>query len=138
MTKRQSTVFIIDDNKAICDSFDWLLSPLSLQVEKFQTAEDFLFQLLATLPEWTSQNKACLILDLHLPGMSGVDLLRTLDQQQIALPVIVVSGRIEMPRSHCQFYPDLVEFMKKPVDSEQLIKKICDSLDFTPLYPIQW
>ena len=136
MHQQYTTVFIIDDNQAICDSLDWLLSPLSLRVETFQNAEDFLFQFLSILSKWTTQNKACLILDLHLPGMSGVDLLKTLDQQQIDLPVIVVSGRLEMPRSQCQFYSNLIDFMKKPVDSELLLKRICDTLDFNPLYPI--
>lgn len=83
MTK--NTVFIVDDNEAACESLQWLLSSIDIPVEIFLSAEEFLNA--CSMGMW-----GCLVLDLYLPRMDGIALLKELSQRKIQLPVIIVSG----------------------------------------------
>src|ERR1700754_4403917 len=83
------TICIVDDDEAVRDSLSMLLESGGLTTRSYESADAFLEAGL----EVDAQDMACLILDLHMPGTSGLELLRTLRQRGVSRPVFVVSGR---------------------------------------------
>jgi len=111
----KNTVFIVDDNEAVCESLQWLLSSIDIPVEIFLSAEEFLNA--CSIGMW-----GCLVLDLYLPRMDGIALLKELRQRKIQLPVIIVSGRTEKLSSTS--YASIVAAFKKPANPDKLLAAI--------------
>jgi FixJ family two-component response regulator len=110
-------IYLIDDDISVRRGFDLFLKSASLELKSFERAEDFL---LAVKPELYD----ILILDLHLPGMSGIDLLKRLADDGIQIPVIVVTAFDDrQSRESCRKY-GVKAFLRKPVDGEALIDTI--------------
>ena len=86
----QPTVFIVDDDPAVRDSLRWLLESMRLKVATFASAEDF-------LKFYTMHRIGCLILDVRMPGMSGLQLQQSLTKQKYALPIIFITGHGDIP-----------------------------------------
>jgi len=83
-------VFVVDDDPAMRDSLRWLIESTGVQVETFADAQTFLARIRPELP-------GCLVLDVRMPGMSGLDLQAELARRGIGLPTIVVTGHAEVP-----------------------------------------
>lgn len=110
-------IYLIDDDISVRRGFDLFLRSASLDLKSFERAEDFLS---AVKPELHD----ILILDLHLPGMSGCDLLQKLGQDGIHIPVIVVTAFDDaQTRESCRNY-GVKAYLRKPVDGEALIDMI--------------
>jgi len=113
----KNTVFIVDDNEAVCESLQWLLSSIDIPVEIFFSAEEFLNA--CSMGMW-----GCLVLDLYLPRMDGIALLKELRERKIQLPVIIVSGRTEKLSSLYTSYASIVAAFKKPANPDKLLAAI--------------
>ena len=85
MTDEQATVFVVDDDEAVRESLSYLISSVDLQVKAFASATDFLNAFRPGLP-------GCLVVDVRMPGMSGLELQRQLSDRNINIPVIIITG----------------------------------------------
>jgi RNA polymerase sigma factor (sigma-70 family) len=114
---RPATVFVIDDDRATRNSIAWLLESAHYRVEAYESGEAF-FE--ACRPDWNG----CLILDLRLPGISGVALQDKLARQGITLPVILLTGYGDVSTAVRAFHQGAVDFIEKPYTDEELLSCI--------------
>jgi two-component system response regulator FixJ len=112
-----STVHVIDDDEALRDSLTFLLRTARLDVQSYPSAAAFL----EALPE---ANLSCVITDVRMPGMSGIDLLRRLRERKISVPVIVITGHGDIPLAVEAMKNGAIDFLEKPFDDEVLIASV--------------
>ena len=110
-------IFMVDDDDAVRDSLRLLLEAHGMIVEDFRSAAEFDA---ARRP----YPRACLILDLHLPGMSGLDYLASLGKAGAGMPVIIVTGRGDRASRARAAELGTVAFLEKPVDGPELLSAI--------------
>jgi len=117
-----STVFVVDDDPSVRASIQGLLKSASLRSESFGTAEDFLRN---KRPEGPS----CLVLDVNLPGVNGLDFQRQLADAGIQIPIIFVTGHGDIPMTVKAMKSGAVEFLTKPFEDQDLLNAIQQALD---------
>jgi len=117
-----STVFVVDDDPSVRASIQGLLKSASLRSESFGTAEDFLRN---KRPEGPS----CLVLDVNLPGVNGLDVQRQLADAGIQIPIIFVTGHGDIPMTVKAMKSGAVEFLTKPFEDQDLLNAIQQALD---------
>lgn len=110
-------VYIVDDDPAVRDSLSLLLGLRGYRTASFASAEDFLS---ALRPEW----KGCLVADIRMPGMSGLDLQRELKRRGVRLPVVIVTAHGDVATAREAFKSDAVDFLEKPFDEEAPIAAV--------------
>jgi len=117
MTEAQPTVIIIDDDPAIRESLGLLLGSVGLRVEA-----------LASVPEFLKSKRpdgpTCLVLDVRLPGQSGLDFQRELSAAKIQLPIIFITGHADIPMSVQAMKGGALEFLTKPFRDQDLLDAI--------------
>ena len=111
------TVFIVDDDASVRDSIALLLSLRGYRTAVFARAEDFLG---ALQPPWAG----CLLTDIRMPGMSGLELQVELARRGIALPIVVISAHGDVASARAAFKGHAIDFLPKPYDDEQLCAAI--------------
>lgn len=111
------TVFVVDDDVSIRDSLSLMLSLQGFRTASFARGEDFLAVL---QDDWLG----CVVADLKMPGMSGLDLQRTLAQQGNRMPVVVITAHGDVESSRQAFKADAIDFLQKPFDDEQIVSAI--------------
>ena len=116
-----SIVFVVDDDVSIRDSVKNLLKAVGLRAETFGSTEDFLA---ATRPEVSS----CLVLDVRLPGMNGLDFQDAVEKLDIAIPIIFVTAHGDIPMTSRAMKAGAVEFLTKPFRGQELLDAIQDAL----------
>jgi two-component system response regulator FixJ len=114
-------VHVIDDDEAVRQSLEFLLGTAELAVRTYDSATAFL----GVLPEIRS---GCVITDVRMPEMSGIDLLRHLSEMQVALPVIVITGHGDVPLAVEAMRTGAVDFLEKPFDDEVLLASVRSAL----------
>jgi FixJ family two-component response regulator len=107
------TVFIVDDDASVRDSISLLLSLRGYRTAVFARAEDFLHSL---QPQWAG----CLLTDIRMPGMSGLELQSELAKRGLPLPVVVISAHGDVATARAAFKGNALDFLQKPYDDEQL------------------
>jgi len=112
-----NTVHVIDDDEALRDSLTFLLHTARLDVQSYPSAAAFL----EALPQ---ANLSCVITDVRMPGMSGIDLLRRLRERKISVPVIVITGHGDIPLAVEAMRIGAIDFLEKPFDDEVLIASV--------------
>jgi RNA polymerase sigma factor (sigma-70 family) len=117
-----SLVYIVDDESAVRDSLTLLLESTGQAVRSFESAEDFLNNYCPDYP-------GCLILDVRMPEMSGLELQQELSKRQIAIPIIFISGHAEIPDSATAFRAGAIDFLEKPFDNAVLIERIGEAIN---------
>jgi FixJ family two-component response regulator len=113
----RTVIFIVDDDDAVRDSLRLLLEAHGMTVEDYESTADF-------AAAFRPQPRACLILDLHLPGMSGLDYLASLGKAGPELPVIMVTGRGDDASRERALELGAFAFLDKPVDNRELLSAI--------------
>ena len=116
-----STVFIIDDDAGMRSATQRLLKTVGLHTESFATPQDFLRH---KLPDGPS----CLVLDVRLPGMSGLDVQRKLNETGVHIPIIFITGHGDIPMSVKAMKSGAVEFLTKPYRDQDLLDAIQEAL----------
>ena len=121
MTTIEPTVFLVDDDHAVRDALELLLESASLRTASFETARDF-------LDNCTPDQPGCLVLDIRMPGMSGMELQDALIASGISLPVIFLTAHGNVPMSARAFRKGAVDFMEKPFDESDLLERISEAI----------
>jgi len=117
----EATVFVIDDDARMRAATERLLRSVGLHVESFAAPKDFLTR---KLPDGPS----CLVLDVRLPGMSGLDLQRNLTEAGVQIPVIFITGHGDIPMTVKAMKSGAVEFLTKPFRDQDLVDAIQQAL----------
>ena len=111
------TVYIVDDDEALRDSLVWLLESNSYKVAQFESAEAFLS---SYRPEMTG----ALILDVRMPGMSGLELYERLRERHTTLPVVFITGHGDVPMAVSMLKKGAVDFIEKPFSDTDMLRLI--------------
>ena len=122
MREAESIVFIIDDDSLYRASTERLVRSAGFSVESFQSAADFLNSRRPNVP-------SCLVLDVRLPGSSGLDLQRELAEAGVHLPIIFVTGHGDIPMSVQAMKAGAVEFLTKPFRDQTLLDAIRQAIE---------
>ena len=117
-----SIVFVVDDDASVRSSLKFLLSTVGLQVESFDSADTFLHKKLPDAP-------SCLVLDVRLPGLSGIDIQRELAARNIRIPTIFLTGHGDIPMSVRAMKAGAVEFLTKPFRDQDLLDAVRIALE---------
>ena len=117
-----SMVFVVDDDASVRSSLKFLLSTVGLQAECFDSADAFLHKKLPDAP-------SCLVLDVRLPGLSGIDIQRALAVRNIQIPIVFLTGHGDIPMSVRAMKAGAVEFLTKPVRDQDLLDAVRVALE---------
>src|SRR5580698_1494500 len=117
MSQEQPVVYVLDDDAGIRESLDGLIRSVGLGVRTFGSAQEF-------LQSQPSNAPACLVLDVRLPGLSGLDLQTDLAQADIQIPVIFITGHGDIPMTVRAMKAGAVEFLTKPFRDQDLLDAI--------------
>lgn len=115
------TVFLVDDDEALRESLGLLLAQAGLRVRAFNSARAF-------LEAYAAEDSGCLVLDLRMPEMTGLELQKVLRQKGLSLPIIFLSGYGDVPTSVRAIKGGAIDFLEKPVANEVLIAYVRDAL----------
>ena len=122
MTKEQSFVYVVDDETATRNALSSLLRSVGLNVFTFASADDFLKAKLPDAP-------GCLVLDVRLPGLSGLDLQRRLIEMRFDLPIIFITGHGDVPTAVQAMKAGALELLTKPLCDQDFLDVIQHALD---------
>ena len=117
-----ATVFVIDDDAAVRESIQGLLKSVGLRSDAFGTAQEF-------LTGKRSDGPSCLVLDVSLPGINGLDFQRQLADAGVHIPIIFITGHGDIPMTVRAMKSGAVEFLTKPFRDQDLLDAICQALD---------
>lgn len=118
----EPTVYVVDDDESIRELLAWLMKRNGIRVEAFPNARSF-------LRHPRGEGPACLILDLHMPDMGGLEVQDHLIRAGIAIPVIFLSGRADVPRAVHAVKSGAVDFIEKPFDYKRIVALVRESLE---------
>ena len=116
-TQQEATVFVVDDDPAIRKSLRWLIESVGLKVQTHELASEF-------LESYSPDHPGCLVLDVRIPGMSGLELQEKLRERGYDIPVIIVSGYGDVPMAVRAMKAGAVDFLEKPVSDQVLLDYI--------------
>lgn len=117
----KATVFVVDDDQAMRNSLKWLIESVGMNVEVFGSADEF-------IRSYYPGRAGCLLLDVRMPGMSGLELQEYFVEQQIRIPVIIITGHGDVPMAVRAMKVGAVDFIEKPFNDELLLDSIRNAL----------
>jgi len=122
MTEPEAIVFVVDDDESVRESLGGLIRSAGLRVETFASAQQFLAGPRADAP-------SCLVLDVHLPGLSGLELQKRMAEANIEFPIIFITGRGDIPTTVRAMKAGAVEFLTKPFRDHDLLDAIGQAIE---------
>ena len=125
MPEPEAIVFVVDDDESVRESLGGLIRSAGLRVETFDSAQQFL----ASLRSNSVDAPSCLVLDVHLPGLSGLDLQKRMAEVDIEIPIIFITGRGDIPTSVRAMKAGAVEFLTKPFRDHDLMDAIGQAIE---------
>jgi FixJ family two-component response regulator len=114
---QEPTVYIVDDDPDMRDSLRWLMTTVGLRVAVFATASEF-------LEEFTPRGPGCLVFDVRMPGMSGLDLYEALIARGEGMPVIFITAFADVPMAIRAMKSGALEFVEKPFNRQELLDRV--------------
>jgi FixJ family two-component response regulator len=120
-TASPATAFVVDDDRAVAHSLKALIESVGLRVELFPTAQAF-------LEHYDPRQPGCLVLDLRMPGMSGLQLQETLLARGIAIPIIFITGHGDVRMAVRALKAGALDFLEKPFHDQDLLDRIQQAL----------
>ena len=123
-------VFIVEDDPSFRTFLQRLVGLLGLETKSFTSAEEFLHSFVPNIP-------GCLVLDIQMPGLSGLDLQRALSQRGVTLPIIFVTGHGDIPMSVQAMKAGAVNFLTKPLRNQDLLDAIREAIKRDRLARVQ-
>jgi RNA polymerase sigma factor (sigma-70 family) len=120
------TIFVVDDDDGMRSSLQWLLESEGLRVETFGSARDF-------LNSYYPGRAGCMLLDVRMHGMSGLELQEHLREQEIQIPVIIITGHGDVPMAVRAMKSGALDFIEKPFDDEKMLHAIRRALGIDKL-----
>jgi FixJ family two-component response regulator len=115
-------VFVVDDDASMRRSTERLVRPLGFGIQTFASAQEF-------LDSARMERPACLVLDIHMPGLSGLDLQRELARRGVEIPIIFLTGHGDIPSTVRAMKAGAVEFLTKPVKPRDLVAAIRSAIE---------
>jgi len=115
-------VLVVDDDPAMRDSIAFLVSSVGYDCRSFTSAEEF-------LRDWQDDRPACLLVDIRMSGMSGLDLQNRLTQAKSSLGVIFVTGHGDVPMAVRAMRSGAIDFLQKPFNDQLLLERIREAID---------
>ena len=122
MTEKDTVVFIIDDDPSVRKGLSRLLRSVGQAVETFSSAEEF-------LARKRFDGVGCIILDVQMPGLSGMDLQSELCKAEYSMPIVFITGHGDIPMSVDAMRKGAIHFLTKPFDDNDLLKAIREAID---------
>jgi len=116
-----SSIYLIDDDQAVRESLTLYLESKGLTVVSYSSAQDF-------LESYDKNSPGCLLLDIRMPGMNGLDLQEYLTQKELAIPIIFITGHGDISMAAQAFKGGAIDFLEKPFENEGLLKSIGQAL----------
>jgi len=118
----QPTVFVVDDDEAVRTSLRFLVESVGLPVETFASGQEFLEAI-------DDEKPGCVVVDVRMPGMSGIQLQEAMEERQLRLPVIVISGHGDVATAVRAMKKGAIDFIEKPFNDQLLLDCIQRALD---------
>jgi FixJ family two-component response regulator len=116
------TIFVVDDDSAVRDALKLLLRSVGHAVETYASAQEF-------LDAYSEDRPGCLVLDIRMPGMSGLELQQRLNEKHSILPIIFITGHGDVPMAVEAMQAGAVDFIQKPFRDQDLIDRINQALE---------
>ena len=117
MTDSQQIVYVVEDDEAVRDSLEMMLVSMEYKVAAYPTANAF-------LDEYDESMAGCIVLDIRMPGMDGMELQKALNIQHSILPIIFVTGHGDVPMAVEAMQQGAIDFIQKPYREQELLEKI--------------
>jgi len=114
-------VFVVDDDQAIRSSLEWLIESVGLGVETYATADEFMHS-------YYPGRAGCLLLDVRMPGMSGLELQEHFAKNDIHIPIIIITGHGDVHMAVRAMKAGAIDFIEKPFNDELLLQSIRNAL----------
>ena len=115
------TVFLVDDDSSVCEALGDLLESAGFSVSRFGSAESF-------LAEWKPEMAGCLLLDIRLPGLSGLELQMRLAETSQSIPIIIMTAHGDVPMVRKALKAGAIDFLTKPFQDDELLRAIDQAL----------
>lgn len=119
----EQIVFVVDDDEAVRDALKMLLSAAEMKVETHASAASF-------IKSYRPGQPGCLVLDIRMPGMSGLALQEELERRRMSIPVIFLTGHADVPMAVRAMKLGAYDFIEKPLDSQRLVLAVMHALRF--------
>jgi len=116
------SVAIVDDDKAVREALQWLLESVGLKARAYESGQRF-------LEEVDQHEFGCAVLDVRLPGMSGLELQDKLNAQGVDIPTLIITGHADVPVAVRAMKAGAIDFIEKPFSNDMLLDRIRDTLD---------
>ncbi|MDD5057102.1 MAG: response regulator [Sideroxydans sp.] len=120
MQTKQQTVFIVDDDEDLREALSLLMRSVGLRSETFASAKEFLHRLDPSV-------SGCLVLDIRMPGMSGMELQAELHNRHIRLPIVFLTGHGDVPRAVAAMKAGAFDFIQKPLEAHRLVISVMNA-----------
>jgi FixJ family two-component response regulator len=121
MSQERRLIAVVDDDESVCKALKRLIAAMNMDVAVFHSGETFLDSISVRRPD-------CVVLDLHMPGLSGVDVLRILTETHSDLPVVIITGRDEPASRALSLSLGASSYLSKPLSHAGLMRAIKDSI----------
>ena len=118
----QATVFVVDDDEPVRDAIGMLLESVDLPYEAYASAQEF-------LDSYDASRRGCLVLDIRMPGMSGLELQDRLVADDAPLPIVFITGHGDIPMAVEAMKKGAVDFIRKPFRDQELLDRVREALD---------
>ena len=119
-----ATVYIVDDDPQVCESLSLMVRSVGLNAETYSSAEAFLDNF-----REASKSPSCMVIDVRMPGLSGLGLQRTLAARGRPIPIIMISGCADIPMAVQAMSAGALDFLEKPFNRQTLLARIQDAVD---------
>ena len=117
----EPTVFIVDDDPAIRHAMEFLMRSVDMKCEIYCSADEF-------LTAWNAARGGCLVLDIRMPGMGGLELQECLGERGSSLPIIFVTGHADVPMAVDAMQKGAFDFIQKPFRDQDLLERIAAAM----------
>ena len=121
MAKYKQTVFIVDDDEPVRDALRLLMKSVGHEAETFASGDEF-------LASCSQETSGCLILDIRMPGMSGLELQEQLHKQGVNIPIIFITGHGDVPMAVQAMKHGAIDFLQKPFREQDLVDRVNEAL----------
>ena len=122
MKEAESTVFVVDDDADLRESLGWLFESAGLRFKSYSTAQEF-------LTDYKPEEPGCLLLDVRMPGLSGLDLQEELRRRGVPPPIIIMTGHARVPMAVRALKGGAIDFIQKPFSDQSLLERIRQAID---------
>ena len=119
---KKGNIYVVDDDEAVRDSLQWLLEGKDYRVRCFDSAESF-------LTRYDPREVACLLVDIRMPGISGLELQDRLIERKSPLPIVFITGHGDVPMAVTTMKKGAMDFIPKPFKEEELLSVVERMLD---------